>query len=154
MTDTTSSLDSSPRLKEALDRLGQHIDENNAKQRHQQLKRPPPKGDAQPDFFVPCLYEVPLKDEVYLMDIAPFSLSKNKSTRPLVYELEDKRIELTANAKYGMATAHDYDIVQHMVSYLMEEANRFKRAVAKGQSSDPPSRQYSPHVYDLLIFCR
>ncbi len=37
MTDTTSSLDSSPRLKEALDRLGQHIDENNAKQEHQLL---------------------------------------------------------------------------------------------------------------------
>ena len=154
MSDSRSSLNSSPRLKGALDQLSKHIDEQNAKQNAQELRRQPPKDDNQPDFFVPCLYEVPLKDDVYLMDIAPFSLSKAKSTRTLVYELKDKSIQIDGSANYGMATAHDYDIVQHMISYLVEEANIFKKSVTKGNPIDAPPREYAPHVYDILKFCR
>ncbi len=108
--------DNRTRLKEALNNLDQHLTTQSAERQAQELKRLPPKGDHQPDFFVPCLYEVPLKDDVYLMDIAPLNLSKTKSTRKLVYELDDKRIEVDGSASYGMATAHDYDIVQHMIS--------------------------------------
>lgn len=143
--------DSPTRLKDALAHVSDYIAEVESKSAP---LREVPKTDDHPDFFVPCLYEVPLKDDVYLMDIAPFSLSKTKSTRSLVYELKDKRIEITGNAEYGMATAYDYDIVQHMISYLMEEVNRFKDSLKTESPTDPPPREYAPHIYDLLKFCR
>ena len=37
--------------------------------------RPAPPHDEQQDLFVPFLCDVPIKDEVNLMDISPFRLS-------------------------------------------------------------------------------
>ena len=41
--------------------------------------RSPPTDDAQLMFFVPTIYDAPIKDDVNLMDVAPFSLGKKAS---------------------------------------------------------------------------
>ena len=42
--------------------------------------------DAQPDFFIPELSEVALKDDVHLMEMTPFTLNgRNETRRELVY---------------------------------------------------------------------
>jgi len=40
--------------------------------------RKPPKGDEQPDFFVPALYDVGTRDSRSMMDVAVFRLSKKE----------------------------------------------------------------------------
>jgi hypothetical protein len=46
-----------------------------------------PRNDAQLMFFVPTIYDAPLKDDVILMDVAPFSLSKKARKGVLKFEL-------------------------------------------------------------------
>ena len=43
--------------------------------------RRPPDGDEQPDFFVPSLYYVVIKDSRSIMDVAVFRLSKKEKRR-------------------------------------------------------------------------
>ena len=53
-----------------------------------------------------------------------------------------------------MATAFDYDIFLHMVSYMAEEARQYRLALSKGQKPDLPARVYRPSVAHILKFCR
>jgi Replication initiator protein A len=69
-----------------------------------------PIDDAQLAFFVPTLYDAPVKDDVNLMDVAPFSLSKNKRSTLIRYELRDSIITVDGSAEHGLATVFDYDI--------------------------------------------
>ena len=73
--------------------------------------RKPPEGDAQPDFFVPALYDVGGRDSRHIMDVAVFRLGKkDKRAGELIrYELSDGFVEVTAGP-YGMASVWDYDI--------------------------------------------
>ena len=101
------------------------------------LSRPPPLNDDQLMFFVPQLHDAPLKDDVNLMDVAPFSLSKTRRDDVLRYELKDCVITVAGGAENGLANADDYDIFLNMVSYLTEEMRiiklRFSRMLPKGR---------------------
>ena len=75
-----------------------------------------PEGDEQLDFFVPQVHDAPLKDEMNLMDIAPFALSKVRRDGVIRYELKDSIITIEGGAEVGLATTYDYDIFLSMVS--------------------------------------
>lgn len=116
--------------------------------------RPAPAGDDQLSFFVPAIYDAPIKDDLNLMDVAPFALSKGRREGAITYELKDCIITIDSNASAGLATAYDYDIFLHMVSYMAEEARRYRLATSKGQRIDLPPRIYRPNVSHILKFCR
>lgn len=114
------------------------------------------KDPKQPDFFTPVVYDAPVKDEISLMDISPFNLSKNKRTDPIKYDLGHAKVTISGNTEYGIATVHDYDIVLHMVSYLAEEWNKRKRKYKDPKTllNNLPPTKYRPQVYDILKFCQ
>lgn len=112
--------------------------------------RKPPRGDEQPDFFVPGLYDVGGRDNRSVMDVAVFRLSKKekRAGEMIRYELSDGFVEVTAGP-YGMASVWDYDIVLMMVSHLTEAMNRYR----EGKDAKP-GRVFRPHVSDILKFAR
>ncbi|WP_440582527.1 replication initiator protein A [Xanthomonas hortorum] len=112
--------------------------------------RNPPKGDEQPDFFVPTLYDVGTRDSRSIMDVAVFRLSKRdrRAGEVIRYELPDGHVEVSAGPA-GMASVWDYDLVLMAVSHLTEAMNRYREG--KG---DKPGRVFRPHVADVLKFCR
>lgn len=116
--------------------------------------RPAPEDDAQLMFFVPTVYDAPIKDDVNLMDVAPFALGKSTRTGIIRYELKDSLIVIEGGAEVGIATVFDYDIFLNMVSYLAEEVRRYKRDLDKGLRPDLPPRIYQPTASQLLKFCR
>ena len=118
------------------------------------VMREAPDDDSQLSFFVPNIYDAPLKDDVNLMDVAPFSLGKTKREGIIRYELKDCIITIDGSASAGLATVFDYDIFLHMVSSLAEEANRYRRALEKGLRVDVPARVYRPNAAHILKFCR
>jgi plasmid replication initiation protein len=118
------------------------------------VMRPPPIDDAQLMFFVPSIYDAPIKDDVNLMDVAPFSLSKKPREGVLRYELKDCLITIEGGAEAGLATVFDYDIFLNMVSYLAEEVKRFRSDEAKGLRPSLPAKVYRPSAAHILKFCR
>jgi hypothetical protein len=150
-------------LNQALRRLGEAIKEEDRKKDvigafiadlPPPILRHAPPDDAQLAFFVPVIYDAPIKDDVNLMDVAPFSLSKSKREGVINYQLKDGMITIDGSAGAGLATAFDYDIFLHMVSYMAEEARQYKLAQSKGQRPDLPARVYRPNVAHILKFCR
>ena len=116
--------------------------------------RAPPENDAQLMFFVPAIYDAPIKDDVNLMDVAPFSLAKNRRTGVIKYELKDSLITIEGGAESGLATVFDYDIFLNMVSYLAEEVRRYRQEEARGLRPSLPARSYRPNSSHILKFCR
>jgi len=116
--------------------------------------RTPPQDDAQLMFFVPTVYDAPLKDDVNLMDVAPFSLSKRANKGIIKYELKDSLITIEGGAESGLATVFDYDIFLNMVSYLAEEVQQYRRDEAKGLRPTVPPKVYRPSASHILKFCR
>lgn len=116
--------------------------------------RSPPQDDAQLMFFVPTVYDAPLKDDVNLMDVAPFSLSKRANKGIIKYELKDCLITIEGGAESGLATVFDYDIFLNMVSYLAEEVQQYRREEAKGLRPTMPPKTYRPSASHILKFCR
>lgn len=116
--------------------------------------RAPPENDAQLMFFVPAIYDAPIKDDVNLMDVAPFSLAKNRRTGVIKYELKDSLITIEGGAESGLATVFDYDIFLNMVSYLAEEVRRYRQDEARGLRPSLPARAYRPSSAHILKFCR
>lgn len=112
--------------------------------------RKPPRGDEQPDFFVPTLYDVGTKDSRSIMDVAVFRLSKKnrRAGEVINYTLPDGHVTVSAGAA-GMASVWDYDLVLMAVSHLTESMNRYREG--KGAK---PGRVFRPHVSDVLKFCR
>lgn len=113
-----------------------------------------PEDDAQMSFFVPSIYDAPLKDDVNLMDVAPFSLGKAKRGGEIRYELKDCIITIDGSASAGLATVFDYDIFLHMVTSLAEEARRYRLELDKGLRTELPARVYRPNTAHILKFCR
>ncbi|WP_226583504.1 replication initiator protein A [Acuticoccus sediminis] len=113
-----------------------------------------PDDDAQLDFFVPQVHDAPLKDEMNLMDIAPFALSKVRRDGVIRYELKDSIITIEGGAESGLATSYDYDIFLSMVSYLAEEVRRFRIEESKGRRPSLPPPTYRPSATQILRFCR
>jgi plasmid replication initiation protein len=118
------------------------------------ILRAPPENDAQLMFFVPAIYDAPIKDDVNLMDVAPFSLAKSRRTGVIKYELKDSLITIEGGAESGLATVFDYDIFLNMVSYLAEEVRKFRQEESKGQRPSLPPRVYRPNSAHILKFCR
>lgn len=116
--------------------------------------RAAPAGDQQLAFFVPAIYDAPIKDDVNLMDVAPFSLSKNARPGVIHYELKDSLITVEGGAEVGLATVFDYDIFLNMVSYLAEEVRRIKVEEGKGLKPSLPPKVYRPSAAQILKFCR
>ena len=128
----------------------------------QRVLRDRPDKDEQLDFFVPTLAETSIRDEIHLMEVAPFTLSKRESRTKLVYtNLNGMNLTITCNPDYGMMTAHDYDFVLMMMSHLNEKANewrdafkRWERAGQVGDMPNKPSRVFRPHTNDIIKFMR
>ena len=118
------------------------------------LKRTAPADDAQLMFFVPDVYDAPVKDDLNLMDYAPFSLSKSPRQGVLRYELKDCTVTIEGGADIGLATAYDYDIFINMVSCLAAEVRDYRTAERKGLRPSLPGKTYRPSAADLLKFCR
>ena len=112
--------------------------------------RKAPEGDAQGDIFVPALYDVSTKDSRSIMDVAVFRLSKKDKRAGAVirYELPDGHVEVVSS-QYGMASVWDYDIVLMMISHLTEAMNRYREG-----RGPMPTREFRPHVSEILKFCR
>ena len=112
--------------------------------------RKPPKGDEQLDFYVPTLYDIGTKDSRSIMDVAVFRLSKKDKRigEVIRYELPDGFVQVSSGAA-GMASVWDYDIVLMAVSHLTEAVNRYREG-----TGEKPGRVFSPHVADILKFCR
>ena len=112
--------------------------------------RKPPEGDAQADFFVPMLYDVATKDSRDIMDVAVFRLSKDKK-RPnetIRYERPNGYVEVVSG-EAGMASVWDYDIVLMAISHLTDAMNLYRQG-----RGEKPSRNFRPHVVEILKFCR
>lgn len=118
------------------------------------LLRDAPEDDAQLMFFVPTVYDAPIKDDVHLMDVAPFALGKTARSGIIRYELKDSLITIEGGYETGLATVFDYDIFLHMVSYLAEEVRRYRLETEKGLRPTLPAKVYRPSVAQLLKFCR
>lgn len=116
--------------------------------------RAAPHDDAQLMFFVPTIYDAPLKDDVNLMDVAPFSLGKKSNKGIIKYELKDSLITIEGGAETGLATVFDYDIFLNMVSYLAEAVQVYRREEAKGLRPTLPPKSYRPNASHILKFCR
>jgi plasmid replication initiation protein len=116
--------------------------------------RTPPQDDAQLMFFVPAIYDAPVKDDVNLMDVAPFSLSRKSRQGVIRYELKDSLITIEGGAESGLATVFDYDIFLNMVSYLAEEVRRYRQDDGKGLRPSLPAKVYRPSSAHILKFCR
>lgn len=116
--------------------------------------RSAPEGDDQLMFFVPTVYDAPIKDDVNLMDVAPFSLGKKANKGIIKYELKDSLITIEGGAESGLATVFDYDIFLNMVSYLAEEVQQYRKDDAKGLRPSLPAKVYRPNASHILKFCR
>lgn len=154
---------SDPDLASALQRLGEAIKNDERKadvsamltvELPAPILREAPDDDSQLSLFVPSIYDTPVKDDVNLMDVAPFSLSKNRRSTMLRYELKESIITIDGSGVHGLATVFDYDMFLHMVSYLAEETRRFRIDLGKGLRPSLPARVYRPSASHILKFCR
>lgn len=99
--------------------------------------------NAQFDFFVPYVADLPMRDQRETMERPFFSLAKRKRLKPIEYVSPDRGtfVNIYPNQEFGMATIWDADILIWAASYL----NDMKR---KGQNDIPRTLQF--HPYDLL----
>lgn len=123
------------------------------------VETPPPivpasEEERQLSFFSPGIYDAPLKDDVNLMDVAPFSLGKTKRGGVIRYELKDCLITVDGSASAGLATVFDYDIFLHMVSSLAEAMREYQIKQGKGLRPELPARVYRPSAAHILRFCQ
>ena len=110
--------------------------------------RPAPANDNQPDFFVPSLCDIALKDGIGLMDIACFRLGSRATQRVIRHDLPGVTVEV-AGGSHGLATIHDYDIVLLMISQLTQAMQAWRA----GRGTRPTMR-IRLHAADILAFCR
>src|SRR5262245_37305564 len=103
-------------------------------------RRPPPKGDIQPDLFAANFADIPIRDQRDTMERPFFSLAKKPRLTPIEYHVGDVWVEVTANPKFGMATIWDADILSWAATQVTE-------AVDRGLS---PDRTIRFHPYNLL----
>ncbi|WP_169546463.1 replication initiator protein A [Sneathiella aquimaris] len=109
------------------------------------------KPPEQPDLFVPSLHDIPIKDNIDLMDIAVFRLSTKQKVHDdmIVHDLPNARVEVTGNARYGIATIHDYDIVLMAVSQLTNAVMRYRNGYGPR-----PSNVFRIHSTEVFKFRR
>lgn len=107
------------------------------------MSSPKPLFDAQFDFFVPYVADLPMRDQRETMERPFFSLAKRKRQKPIEYVSPDRGtfVNVYPNQEFGMATIWDADILIWAASYL----NDMKR---KGLNDIPRTLHFHPH--DLL----
>lgn len=112
-------------------------------------RSPLPDGN-QPDFFVPSVCDIALKDDISLMDIAPFRLAKRyqRKAETMSFHVKGAEIEVRSDTK-GMATIYDYDIVLMMISELTEQAQLWREG-----KRPLPERKFAPSTYEIMRFCQ
>ena len=148
-------------LRNSLSRLAEsiHLGEVKRAVSHEGLHSPKLLNRDLPDddqlaFFLPVVHDAPVKDDMNLMDLSPFTLSKVSRGGVLRYELKDCIVTIEGGADVGLATAYDYDIFVHMVSHLAAEMRDYQAAERKGKRPSLPNKTYRPAASDLLRFCR
>lgn len=85
------------------------------------------QDDRQICLFVDTLIDVPVKDDVKLMEYPWFSLQKHGRTEPFHYEKQSKHGVIRIDVKpgpYGMATIFDKDLLIYCQTLLMDRINR------------------------------
>lgn len=99
--------------------------------------------DSQFDLFLPCLADLPLRDQREMMERPFFSLAKSKRIKPIDYHSPDGKlfVHVSANPDYGMATIWDADILIYCASMLADMQRR-------GLNDLPRKLNLMP--YDLL----
>ena len=103
------------------------------------------ESQAQFDFFIPLMRDLPLKDQREVMERPFFSLQKRKRLKPIEYVSGDGesavRVKVEAVQAYGIATIWDADI-------LIWAASALNRLKAQGKNDLP--RELRTTAYDLL----
>lgn len=143
--------DKTQKVEQANQEIAQRIQLTRLADRHKSTsRRYSPDGDNQPDFFLPAVADVPLKDDISLMDFTPFRLSKRyqRKAETMKFTVKGAEVKVSSNAD-GMATIYDYDIVLMMISELTEQTERWKQG-----SSAIPERKFAPSTYDVMKFCQ
>lgn len=97
----------------------------------------------QPDFFIPYLADLPLRDQREMMERPFFSLSKRKRMKPIHYSSPNGNIfvDVSPHPDHGMATIWDADILIYASSVL----NYYKN---QGKNFIPRTLEFQP--YDIL----
>src|SRR5215469_2336045 len=103
-------------------------------------KRLPPRGDQQPDLFAANFADIPIRDQRDTMERPFFSLAKKPRYTPIEYHVGDTWVEVSANAKFGLATIWDADI-------LIWASTQITEALDRGLT---PSRKIQFHPHNLL----
>lgn len=103
-------------------------------------RRPPPKGDQQPDLFCACFADIPIRDQRDMMERPFFSLAKRPRHRPIEYEVRNVFVKVSPNKEHGIATIWDADV-------LIWAATQITEALDRGME---PSRTLEFHPYNLL----
>ena len=95
------------------------------------------------DLFLPYLSDLPLRDQREMMERPFFSLSKTKRIKPIDYTSPDGKlwVNVSPNAKYGMATIWDADILIYCASQMADMKRR-------GVNDIPRTLHVMP--YDIL----
>ena len=95
------------------------------------------------DFFMAYLVDLPLRNQKDTMERPFFALDKNKRQQEIDYTSADGKVwvNVSANAKYGMATIYDADILIWCASQYMELIN---------QGAERIPQTIRCHPYDLL----
>jgi plasmid replication initiation protein len=138
-----------PVLRASLEHIGDMLKEQ-AEEAAATTLREPPANDNQPDFFVPGLYDVAVKDTFSVMDVAVFRLSKSQTRKGEIirHVRDDQVLEIASDAR-GMATIYDYDIVLFMISHLADQTRLWR----DGRGAKP-GRSFRPHSAEIFKFCR
>lgn len=119
-----------------------------------QIFRPVAPNDDQPDFFVPDLSEVAIKDEVHLMEMTPFTLNKSNETRSeLVYATpQGLTLRVKAGADRELPSVEDYDLVLMMQSWLADMANQYRASVEQYEAEKKAGKNVKPPAMPLRSF--
>ena len=105
-------------------------------------------ADTQFDLFAPYVADMPLRDQMEMMERPFFSLAKRRRQKPIEYVSPDGGIFVNVfpNQEFGMATIWDADVLIWAASTLCD----LKR---KGVNDVPRTIHFQP--YDLLqTICR
>jgi len=122
--------------------------------------------DNQFDLFVPVIAEIPIKDDVHLMEFAPFTLQPrgDRRTRMTFTQIDGMDIDIHCHPQSGLPTDTDYDLVLLMHSWLAAETNHYRKALdryrhdlAQGRAVEaptPPARSFRPTIAQIMQFTR
>jgi plasmid replication initiation protein len=113
---------------------------NHSRPDHSMTKRLPPRGDQQPDLFAANFADIPIRDQRDTMERPFFSLAKKPRYTPIEYHVGDTWVEVSANAKFGLATIWDADI-------LIWASTQITEALDRGLT---PNRSMQFHPHNLL----